>query len=526
VVLFNCYKIMMAKKGAAAAPPKETVPQLFAQAVKTKGRMAALRTESPCPPKDGPKVVPLEQWKTWTLLEYYNEVKSAAKAFMALGLQPKDAVAIYGFNSPEWFFSELGAIQCGGIAAGIYPTDTAAQMEYKTKHSGAVVACVETIKKAELFVQRTANLPKLKAVVVWGEGEDAKACSSLSIAGKLQVLHWSELASIAAGISDAALDARVAAQKPNECCAYIYTSGTTGSPKAVMITHDNIIFESRAALMSIGCVGLQPEEERIISYLPLSHVAGMMVDIVCPLIISAEMMGWTCVCFARTYDLKESTIADRFRAVRPTMFLGVPRVWEKIQAKMLRMKQDMIDSGEMSNFAQGVSEWGKRLGAEYAEASQMGGSGSKDMFYGLAETIVHKKVKTGLGLDQCKYAFTGAAPIQVETLKYFASVGIWINEVYGMSECTGAATWSTDAAHVWGSCGWAVPGVEVKVFATSKGGTNSECPPADDLTQPTEAQQGEICYRGRNIMMGYLANPDMGKEHMDEIARKTVSGSK
>jgi long-subunit acyl-CoA synthetase (AMP-forming) len=230
--------------------------------------------------------------------------------------------------------------------------------------------------------------------------------------------------------------------------------------------------------------------------------------------------------FARNYDLKASSIVERFGVVRPTLFLGVPRVWEKIQAKMIQKKQAAIESGEMSAFAQSVSEWGKKCGREYARASQMGGSGSKDIMYGVADALVHKKVKGLLGLDKCKYAFTGAAPISVETLEYFASVGIWINEVYGMSECTGAATWSTDAAHVWGSCGWAVPGVEVKVFATSKGGTNSECPPADDLTQPTEAQQGEICYRGRNIMMGYLANPDMGKEHMDEIARKTVSGSK
>jgi len=105
-------------------------------------------------------------------------------------------------------------------------------------------------------------------------------------------------------------------------------------------------------------------------------------------------------------------------------------------------------------------------------------------------------------------------------LEYFGSLGIQINEVYGMSECTGAVTWSVDSCHVWGSCGWAVPGVEVKVFRTGRK-RNVECPPAQDPMHPTEEEQGELCYRGRNIMMGYLANPDLGQEHVDQIKKKT-----
>jgi len=249
----------------------------------------------------------------------------------------------------------------------------------------------------------------------------------------------------------------------------------------------------------------------------------MMVDIIVPLISAAEMAGWMSVNFARVYDLKASSIVERFSVVRPTMFLGVPRVWEKIQARMIQKKQAAIESGEMSAFQQSVSEWGKKCGREYARASQMGGSGSKDIMYGVADALVHKKVKGLLGLDKCKYAFTGAAPISVETLEYFASVGIWINEVYGMSECTGAATWSTDYAHIWGSCGWAVPGVEVKVFKSGEGegSGNVEVSPAKDIMHPTDGEQGELCYRGRNIMMGYLANPDLGADHMEEIAQKT-----
>lgn len=134
------------------------------------------------------------------------------------------------------------------------------------------------------------------------------------------------------------------------------------------------------------------------------------------------------------------------------------------------------------------------------------------------------KVKAGLGLDQCKYGFTGAAPIRVDTLEYFGSLGLPINEVYGMSECTGACTFSIQQYHEWGSCGAEMPGVEVKSFKVSETDFHKkeEVPRAPSLEQAEEKYQGELCFRGRNIMMGYLACPDMGNEHIAEIKKKTA----
>jgi long-subunit acyl-CoA synthetase (AMP-forming) len=137
--------------------------------------------------------------------------------------------------------------------------------------------------------------------------------------------------------------------------------------------------------------------------------------------------------------------------------------------------QVLLSVNTLSHTNMQVSEWGKNMGMEYAEAIQLGGNGRKPFLYGtLAEGLVQKKVKDILGLSDCKFAFTGAAPISVETLRYFASVGIHINEVYGMSECTGACTWSTNSAHIWGSVGWAIPGCEVKVFKV-EGGITCVC---------------------------------------------------
>lgn len=135
-----------------------------------------------------PPSKPVEEWKTWTFAEYYADIRSVAKAFIALGIERFDAVSIFGFNSPEWFLSQLGAIVCGGMSAGIYPTDTPAQVHYKALHSGTAVAVCESEDKAQIFLDMQKDLPKLKAVIVWGTDKsiDKKV-------GKVQYLSWSNL---------------------------------------------------------------------------------------------------------------------------------------------------------------------------------------------------------------------------------------------------------------------------------------------------------------------------------------------
>jgi long-chain-fatty-acid--CoA ligase ACSBG len=509
----------LAATGLASAEgcPPTTLPALFALLAEKKGDKVALQVERPLPALvDGkvPPPLPLESWKKWTNAEYYAETRLVAKAFIALGLERFDGVNIFGFNSPEWFMGEMAAIMAGGVAAGIYPTDTPDQVEYKAKHSSSSIAVVENESKLAIFrALGKAKLPKLKAVVVWAP-EDAAALKDFD---GVKVVAWSALAELAADASDADLEARIASQKPGHACTYIYTSGTTGMPKAVMISHDNIIFESTCVFHHLPFLGrTEADEERVISFLPLSHVAGMMVDIICPMVLGAMRKGHLTVSFARPYDLKLGSVGDRLRAVRPTLFLGVPRVWEKIAEKMKKI------GASTKGLKKKISTWAKAKGLAHQSACQMGGTGAKPPFYALADKIVLKKVKQALGLDFCKFGFTGAAPITTDTLEYFGSLGIQINEVYGMSECTGATTWSCDASHVWGSCGWTMAGMEVKIFRPSDDGSCEEADTAGDLTNPSEAEQGEVCFRGRHIMMGYMANPDMGKEHVAEIQKKTT----
>jgi len=509
--------IQYAKAGIASkeVTPARTIIDMFKSVADKHGDRPALRVERPVPPLNGkewPPALPMEEWKCWTYKEYYNDVVKAAKSLLKIGVQQHDAVNIFGFNSPEWFVGEMCAIFVGAKAAGIYPSDTAEQVSFKCRHSGASVAFVEDASKLKKFQKAAQDSTRLRAVVSW-------ACDPIEIKGAdgkdIPCYSWEQFMALGDDVKDEELEERIAKVEPGHCCGLIYTSGTTGAPKAVMISHDNVIFEVNVVLGDLQHIYNVAQEERILSYLPLSHVAGMMIDMVMPLLFTEKTPGWWVAHFARPYDLKVGAIGDRLRLVQPTLFLGVPRVWEKVAEKVKAIgaaKPACIRS---------LSGWCKGKLLAHQMNCQLGGDGSKKCCHCLAAKILGA-VKTALGLNQCRYGFTGAAPITKDTLEYFGSLGININEVYGMSECTGATTWSIDSAHVWGSCGFKMNSSEVKIFKVNpETGDKKECPLADNLFESTEEEQGEICFRGRHIMSGYLANPDLGIDHVQEIQRKT-----
>merc|ERR1719464_2155536 len=177
------------------------------------------------------------------------------------------------------------------------------------------------------------------------------------------------------------------------------------------------------------------------------------------------------VFFARPYDLKVGTIKDRLVIAKPTAFLGVPLVWEKMADRIKAI------GAANTGLAKRLGDWAKVKALEHARNLRLGGTGEVPSNHCIAMKILGK-VKAAVGLDQCKFACTGAAPIRVDTLEYYGSLGIYINEMYGMSESTAGASMSTDQAHEWGSCGWSTPGMEVKIFKVDDSDLNKkqECP--------------------------------------------------
>ncbi|TNF25383.1 MAG: long-chain fatty acid--CoA ligase [Deltaproteobacteria bacterium] len=425
----------------------QTVMEVFAHAVKAWADQPALKQK-----RNG-------AWKTWTWKEYDTEMRRAARGFMAIGLEPGQGVAIIGFNSPEWFMADIGAIHAGGVPAGIYTTSTAEQCQYIAGHCDAAVAVVQNDVHLAKFLEIRDQLPVLKGIVMI-EGASSEE----------GVYSWSELLALGDGVPAADFEARIAAQKPDDVATLIYTSGTTGQPKAVMISHDNMTWTAKQALSTVD---MHPGE-LVLSYLPLSHIAEQVVSLHGP--IAAGMA----TCFAEGMD----ELGDNLREIRPHLFLGVPRVWEKIQAKV------MAAGAQNSGLKKRIAAWARKKGLAGGMAGQYGKS--LPFGYGLADKLVFSKVRERLGLDRCRVQITSAAPIGRDTLDFFLSLGVPIFEVYGMSECTGPATLSTPSRYRTGKAGWCLPGAELKI-----------------------AEDGEVCMRGRHVFKGYFKNEAATAETID-----------
>ena len=511
--------IYYAKQGWASKTqvPSLTILEVFDKAVKLYPDKIAMRYEDMNKLEQGdtpPPPTPLESWKSFTWKAYSLCANDVAKAIIKYGHVQHDGVCIFGFNSPQWFLSCMGCIFAGGKVTGIYPTDSAQQVQYKLFHSNSSIAIVQGTKELKILESIIDELPYLKAIVVWGAppGNDLKRTYN----NPCPTLSFRDFVCLGNQLDDMMLNDRKKKIKASHCCSLVYTSGTTGSPKAVMISHDNLVFESLVLLPIANSIGSKPREERILSYLPLSHVAGAMFDIFFPIICTAYSPSWASTNFARMYDLKVGTLGERLRSVQPTIFFGVPRVWEK-------MKEAITIKGKsMKGVKKQIAMKAKKKGLIYSTNCQLGGSGKKPKFYGLSNIIL-KDVQKKLGLDQCRYALSGAAPLKYNTITFFASLGIQIFEIYGMSECTGAATWSNSMYHLWKSVGFQLPGTEVKCFQIDVHGNKVESPKCLNIDDPSEEEQGEICFRGRHIMTGYLANPKLGQAHVDEITEKNVS---
>ncbi|MBN3315592.1 ACBG2 ligase, partial [Atractosteus spatula] len=450
-----------AESGPAAEPPV-TVDQMFRDAVRNYGDQTALGW------KEG------DRWSTLTYEEYYEKCKTAAKSFLKLGLERYHGVGILGFNSAEWFISDIGAILAGGFAVGIYTTNSPEACQYVVENSKANILVVENHKQLQKILQIQDKLPRLKAIVQYKDALKEK---------RPNLYTWAEFMELGKGVPDSELEEVIGSQKANQCCTLIYTSGTTGQPKGVMLSHDNLTWTALATARTVRLTDARVSQEVVVSYLPLSHIAAQMIDIWLTMRVGGAAY------FAQPDALKGS-LANTLREVRPTAFMGVPRVWEKMQEKMKSV------GAKSSAVRRKVAAWAKDVGLQ-TNLHKMHGHASTPLNYRLAKKLVFKKVRKALGLDRCTKCYTGAAPITKDTLEFFLSLDIPVYELYGMSESTGPHTISLPDAFRLTSCGKVIPGCETKIF------------------NPDAEGNGEICFWGRHVFMGYLGMEDKTEESLD-----------
>jgi len=435
-----------------AAVSGKTVCTAFADAVAKWGEKPALRWKD-----DG-------DWRTLTWRDYRDEVAAVTLALRSLGFGPGQFGLIMARNAPEHVIADLGLVHAGGAAISVYNTLAPEQLEYVANHSEATVAFVEDAGFLEKFLairSRTPNLQHL--VLVRGDAPEG-------------VMTWESLLARGRELSSAepkAFEESWRAVGPEDTISLIYTSGTTGPPKGVVYSHNNIIWtlESVQRFWAI-------EPQTLVSYLPLAHVAERFTSQWRGIADGHEV--WLCP--------DPNQLLPFLVEARPTFFVGVPRVWEKLMAGLRagiaaepeEAKRQMVQGAvEAAISSYRLRHEGKPVPAELATVVER----AQPLF-----VLLRSKV----GLDRCTTAITSTAPCRPEVHEFWAALGMPLYEVWGMSELTGPATVVPMDDHQAPSIGRPMPGVEVRL-----------------------GEDGELLVRGGNVMVGYYKEPGKTSEIID-----------
>lgn len=409
-----------------------------------------------------------DTWRHLTWSQYRKSVHEAAAGLLSLGIQPGDFVAIMSGNRPEHVIADLAAVHAGATGVTIYSTLAQNQIQYVAANCSAKVAVLEDLSFMKRWEAIKPELPALTHVILMEGAENYDTAD--------WVLSWDDLMERgrAALKTDPDLINKSAAMaKPDGLATLIYTSGTTGVPKGVMITNRNVMWTAECLRR-----GARIEDNpRMVSYLPLAHIAERM----CSHYLGAYLAGevWYCP------DI--GLVLEYIQNARPTLFVGVPRVWEKFQN---RLNTRFGEDPRREKLIRSAVAHGESV-VRQVQAGK--GMSILDRIKHVAfERLIYSKVRHGLGMDAIQIAITAAAPISPDLIVFFRGIGLPLFELYGMSESTGPATTNLPGEERIGSVGKPLPGVEVVL--------------ADD---------GEILMRGGVVTAGYYKMPEETAETFD-----------
>ncbi|WP_171211508.1 long-chain fatty acid--CoA ligase [Ruegeria sp. HKCCA5426] len=400
-------------------------------------------------------------WKAYSWADYWQHAKWIGLALRKLGLQRGEVVSILSEDRKEWAWFDMG-IQCvGGIASGVYTTDSANQLKYLVNDSDSRFLVVENEEQLDKFLEIETEVPGLLNVIIL---ED-EGLHDLDHDRCMMIDALYDIGRQAEAEEPDRFEAEIALASPQDTALLVYTSGTTGAPKGAMLSHENVL-----AAIECGTNSLPTHEtDEQLCFLPLCHILERDVSVYFPL--AAKCV----VNFAESPE----TVFSNLQEVSPSTFTAVPRVWEKIYSQVQIMTQDATPAGRA---AFGMALKAGLARAEYILSGQPVPAGVAAKFW-LWDRLVLRNLRRMLGMDKMRRGGSGAAPISTDLLKWYWAIGVPLVEGFGMTETSGLATLNTIEDNKIGTIGKPVPGNDVRI-----------------------SDEGEIQIKGLNVFQGYWRN--------------------
>ena len=410
-------------------------------------------------------------WKSHSWDDYYRRARRIGMGLLSLGLKRGDVVSILSEDNKEWLYADIG-IQCvGGIASGVYTTDSPSQLAYLVNDSDSRFLFVENDEMLDKYLEIKNEVPGLAKIIVFERDglhdfHEDKVMFLDELYDLGESLHLSE---------PDRFDSEIDTSRPEDVGLLIYTSGTTGKPKGAMISNENINF----TLSSVARVLPSFESDEQLCFLPLCHV------------LERNTSAYTPIFAKSTVNFAESTetVFDNLQEVAPTVFTAVPRVWEKIYSRV----SILVDDGT------GFGKWSYKkaldVGMERAEylISNRDVPASIEMRYKVWDFLVLRNLRRMLGMENIRRATTGAAPISPDLLKWYRAIGVNLLEGYGQTEGSGITAVNLIDKNKNGTVGPAIPGIDMRI--------------SDD---------GEIQMKGPHVFPGYWNAPEKTRETMTD----------
>ena len=407
-------------------------------------------------------------WNRMTWRDYHESARRFALGLLALGFRRGERIAIASEDTPQWMFADLGAQAVGGIVVGIYPTNPWPELQYIVHHSNSrFVVCgdqEQVDKVLDAMTRHEVGLPEVAKIIA----VDMKGMRLYPRERLLSFDEVQELGDQYAARSPEharAFDDGIAATRPDDTCMLVYTSGTTGPPKGAMLSHRNLLVTTDKLRRHFG---LDRRTMEVLCYLPLCHVAERAFSTV------MHMMTGGVVNYAESID----TVASNLREIAPTVFLGVPRIWEKLQQGILMRMQD---STPLQRRVFGAClESGRRL-FERVEQNDGRRTFADRLQFRLLWLLMFRNLQKFVGLDRMRCGFCGGASVSPEVLKFFRILGLPVYQVYGMTESGGVIFFQHEGAARLGATGTPIPGLNWKI-----------------------AEDGELVVKHPSVFQGYI----------------------